>query len=160
MTTLFIVLCAKYLVALPVAVFLFFLIKGAQRRKHRFMWLSVIALPLAYTIARIAGHLYDNARPFVVGHFTPLVPHISDNGFPSDHTLIAATIAMIVLYFNRSWGIALWGIAILIGTARVLAGVHHMLDIIASMVIAIVSVILAHYILHYLRREHITYISK
>ncbi len=160
MTDLFIVLCAKYLVAVPVVVLLAFLLMGAKRRRHRLFWLSIISLPVAYLIARVAGHLYDNARPFVVEHFVPLIPHIPDNGFPSDHTLIAATIATLVLYFNRTWGIALWIVAIIIGTSRVLAGVHHTVDIVGSMIIAIVSVTLAHYILYYLRREHITYVSK
>ena len=160
MFDILIIVCAKYLVYVPVLVLLALLVRGARRRKHRLFWLTIISLPLAYMIARIAGHLYYNPRPCVVGHFTPLVAHVADNGFPSDHMLIAATIAMIVLYFNRRLGILLWIVALVIGTARVLAGVHHTADIIGSMVIATVSVIAGHYILHYLRREHLTYISK
>ena len=160
MVTLLIIFCAKYLVAVPVLALLAYFFLGVKRRRHRLVWLTVISFPLAYLIARILGHLFYSARPFVVGNFVPLIAHAADNGFPSDHTLIAATIAMVVLYFNRRWGVTLWIVAALIGIARVLAGVHHTSDIIGSMLIAIVSVIAAHYILYFLRRERLTYISK
>lgn len=160
MTALSIVFCAKYLVAVPVMVLLAFLFSRAKRRRHRMFWLTIVSLPLAYLIARVAGHLFYNARPFVANNFTPLIAHAADNGFPSDHMLIAATIATVVLYFNRRWGTALWIVAILIGAARVLAGVHHTLDIVGSAVIALASVVVAHYILYYLRRERTTYISE
>lgn len=158
--TVVIILCAKYLVAVPVLALLAYFSLSARRQKHRLLWLTVISFPLAYLIARILGHLFYSARPFVVGNFVPLIAHAADNGFPSDHTLIAATIAMVVLYFDRRWGIALWIIAALIGASRVLAGVHHIVDIIGAMIIAVAAVIAAHYILYYLRRERSTYISK
>ena len=155
-----IIIGAAYLIAVPVAALCAMLVYSVKQKRHRMFWLSLTSLPIAYLIARVAGHLYYDPRPFVVGHFTPLVAQVSDNGFPSDHMLIAATIASVVLYFNRPWGLALWVVALLIGIARVLAGVHHVVDIVGAGIIAIVAVVIAHYILYYLRREHITYISK
>ena len=158
--TLLIIFCAKYLVAVPVLALAAFFFVGVKRRRHRLLWLTVVAMPLAYMISRIAGHLYYNPRPFVVSHVAPLIAHAADNGFPSDHTLIAATIAGIVFYFNRAWGSALWVVALLIGTARVFAGVHHAVDVLGAVVISIAAVIIAHYVLYYLRRERVTYISE
>lgn len=159
MLQLLIIIGAKYLVVVPVVVLCILLVYSAKRTRRQMMWLTITAFPIAYLIARIAGHVYSDPRPFVIAHTVPLVAQISDNGFPSDHTLIAATIASVVFYFNRTWGIVLWVVAIVIGAARVLAGVHHTQDIIGAGAIAVVAVVAAHYILYYLRREHITYIS-
>ena len=52
-------------------------------------------------IALILGHLYYNPRPFVVGNFTPLISHSVDNGFPSDHVLLASAIASILYFFSK-----------------------------------------------------------
>jgi undecaprenyl-diphosphatase len=149
---LLIIFAAKYLIVLPVLVLLFYIFFTPGNTRRRLLWLSVIAMPVAYILARLAGLLYYNARPFVVGHFTPLVAHAADNGFPSDHVLFAATIAMIVLYVNKRAGAFLWIAALLIGIARVLAGVHHVLDIVTSIVIAVIAVVGSQYVISKLRR--------
>jgi undecaprenyl-diphosphatase len=76
----------------------------------------------------------------VIGHFIPLVLHVPDNGFPSDHVLLTSAIASIIFPFNRGTSTAAWIVAVLVGVSRVYVGVHHPIDIIGSMVIsAIVS---------------------
>src|SRR6185437_423090 len=140
MTDLLIVVAAKYLIAVPVLVLLAYFVFSRGKIVRQLAWLSLVALPVAYVLGRIAGLLYNDPRPFVVGHFMPLVAHAADNGFPSDHTLFAATIAMIVLYVDKRVGALLWLVTLIIGLARVWAGVHHATDIIASMVIAIIAV--------------------
>ena len=143
---------AKYLIALPVVILLWCLYALRGRKRREVLLLSVASLPLAYFVGFLLGHLYYNARPFVVGHFTPLIAHAADNGFPSDHTLLAATIAMIGLSISRRLGILLWILAVLIGVSRILAGVHHILDIVASMLIAIAVVSLVRFAFSHLRK--------
>ncbi|MDE1925315.1 MAG: phosphatase PAP2 family protein [Patescibacteria group bacterium] len=159
MLNLLIIFCAKYLIALPVIALFSYFLMAPRRIKYRLFWLAFISLPLAYALARLAGHLYYDARPFVVGNFVPLVAHVADNGFPSDHMLFASALAMLGLYFNRSLGVFLWIVAILIGLSRVGAGVHHFIDIAASAVIATVAVLIAHFALYYLRRKPTTRLS-
>ncbi|MDE2021534.1 MAG: phosphatase PAP2 family protein [Patescibacteria group bacterium] len=132
-----IVFIGSYVYLASVAIFIsyFFYAKRAQRR--RFLLLSVFTLPLSYLSGLLAGTLYYDPRPFVVLHITPLLPHAADNGFPSDHALLMGTIAAIVTVFSKRLGIVLWILAILVGAARVLAGVHHILDILGSFIIAI-----------------------
>lgn len=95
---------------------------------------------LTYVLGLIAGLLYTDPRPFVIGHFAPLIQHVADNGFPSDHTLLAASLAMVGMYWNKWLGVILWTIAILIGIARVYVGLHHQIDIAMSMIIAVAAV--------------------
>jgi undecaprenyl-diphosphatase len=80
---------------------------------------------------------YFDPRPFVTGHFAPLIPHNLDNGFPSDHTLLSSAIAMTVTLRNRSVGVVLWLLALLVGLARIASGLHSPTDVIASLVLAI-----------------------
>src|SRR6185437_14430901 len=143
---------AKYLVAVPFLVLVLYFILAKTEVKYRLVWMSVFGMAFAYALARIAGDLYNNPRPFVAGHFKPLIEHAADNGFPSDHTLFAATVAAIVFYFNKRMGLVLWVVALLISASRVAAGVHHAIDTVASMAIAIVAVLASHFLVRIIRK--------
>ena len=104
------------------------------------MRLSLISFPLTYILAKIAGYIIYDPRPFVVEHIKPLIAHAADNGFPSDHTLLTSVIASVIFAYNKKLGMVLFAISIAIGSARVLAGIHHPLDIVGAMVISIVAV--------------------
>ncbi len=99
---------------------------------------------IAFVFARISSAIFDNPRPFVEERFTPLVAHAADNGFPSDHTLLAAWLAAVIFVLDRRIGIAFAVVAFAIGLSRVMAGVHHIEDIIGSLVIVAISATLAH----------------
>lgn len=134
------IFAAKYLFVLPVLILIIFFL-----RKPRSAWkqMAIFAIPaglLSLLLGFIANHLYVNPRPFVVDNFTPLIPHAADNGFPSDHTLLVATIAMIGTLWNRKMGVVLWILALIVGLARVYVGLHHLTDVLGSIVISIIAV--------------------
>ena len=137
---LLIIFGAKYLIIISVLVTMSVVWIVPQKDRVRFTILLVLSLPIAYILAKIGGHFYMNDRPFVVGNFTPLVEHGADNGFPSDHTLLASSLAAVVTLIRPRIGVLLWLCAIVIGACRVLAGVHHVVDIIGAMIIAAVAV--------------------
>lgn len=105
--------------------------------------LSAISLPFAFVVGRALNHIIANPRPFVVENVSPLFLHGADNGFPSDHTLLAITVAAIILTYNRKLGVVLVILGLLVGSARVLAKVHHPIDIIGSTIIAFTCVYLS-----------------
>ncbi len=127
---------AKYLFALSPLIALVFFLKQSFDIKKKIVFFAVFAIPLIYLVAFLAGLAYDNPRPFVAENFIPLVEHAADNGFPSGHTLFTASIAAIIYFFNRRIGNILLLIAMAVGMSRVGAGVHHSIDILASIVIA------------------------
>lgn len=96
----------------------------------------IIAFPLTYIVAKIGSAFFESTRPFVVTGIPPLLSHAADNGFPSDHTLLSAACAALIFWSEKRLGAILMLIALLVGWARVLAGVHHWIDIFGSMVIA------------------------
>jgi len=142
---LFIVFGAKYLfLAIPAAAFFYFQRQPASEKKRLFL-LSVIALPLAYAVSRALGYFYYLPRPFVVGNFVPLVAHVPDNGFPSEHTLFSAAVSAVIYISDRKTGAALWLLTALVGLSRVMAGVHHFTDICGAMAISAASAWLARF---------------
>lgn len=106
-----------------------------------------MALPLIYIVSRVVAQFYYDPRPFVVGHFLPLIPHEPDNGFPSDHTLLGVAMAVVIYPFSKKISMISWTLAILAGTSRVLAGVHHLIDILGSAAIAILVGLIAYQLL-------------
>lgn len=87
----------------------------------------------------IGAHVYSHARPFIVTGIPPLFPHAADNGFPSDHTLLTAAIAAGLWKISKPLSVAAWAVALLVGIARVLAGVHWPIDIAGSIVFALLA---------------------
>ncbi|MHB8710010.1 MAG: phosphatase PAP2 family protein [Minisyncoccota bacterium] len=132
-----IVFVAKYFYLLSIAIFVGYFF--VAEKKKEFLIFSLFALPASYLLGLLASHLFYDPRPFVVSHSIPLFPHTADNGFPSDHALLTGALAAIVTVFSIPVGIMLWLLAFLIGVARVLAHVHHTLDIAGSFAIAALS---------------------
>ena len=129
---------AKYLfIVIGVIAFVYFL-KQPRGEQKRLVLFAALTLPLAYVVSKIGAFLYNDPRPFVAGHFVPLIPHEPDNGFPSDHVLLCASIAALIYPSSKRLSLALWALTLLVGFSRVYTGLHHPVDIIGSMLMAIV----------------------
>ena len=139
---------AKYffLVAIVATVLYFF--TQSREVKKKILILGLVSLPVIYVVAKLASLSHYNPRPFVVGNFTPLIPHADDNGFPSDHALILAAIASALYPFNKKIGLLLWLITLAVGLSRVYVGVHHLSDIFGSVIIAVLISSLARRLLN------------
>ena len=138
-----VIFTAKYLLFILAAIFVIATFLSRKSVRNSILKLAVFAFPLAYIIALIAGSLFYDTRPFVVEHVQPLIPHQPDNGFPSDHTLLAMVAAATMFVYRRNVGVLLAVLAILVGVSRVIAKVHHPVDIIASIAIAIIATFVA-----------------
>src|SRR5258708_18528394 len=124
-----------YIVLLAIAL-VWYLMQPRKAQIEMIAW-GVVALPLMYLLLVIAGMVYFDPRPFVVDNFTPLIPHAPDNGFPSDHTLLCSATSSIVFFYNKWFSGVLWILTALLGASRVYTGLHHPLDIPASVGMAV-----------------------
>jgi len=138
---------AKYLFLLVFLIAGLYFLRQPRAVQKKMVIFSLVSLPLIYLLATLAGSLYYNPRPFVAGGFIPLIPHIPDNGFPSDHVLMVSAVAAIICFFSRKAGLALLFISILVGISRVYVGVHHPIDVIASMIISFAGASVGHKLL-------------
>ena len=102
-----------------------------------FLLLSSLVFSGTFLLSRLLSFFIKIPRPFVVDSINPLFPHVIDNGFPSDHTLLTATIAASVFVFNKKLGSLLFVLTAFVGLARVIAGVHHISDIVGAIIISI-----------------------
>ncbi len=143
-----VILSAKYLyiVIILAAIGLTFY-KTKMEKRIEMIVTAIFAAIIVLALIWLSRHLIYSARPFVVGHFTPLIPHVADNGFPSDHTAISMGAALVIYLFNKYAGIILAVLALWVGIARVLAGVHHPIDIFGSIIIALIAIMAAKLIL-------------
>ncbi|MSR70691.1 phosphatase PAP2 family protein [Candidatus Kaiserbacteria bacterium] len=141
--TLLIILAAKYLIfiiALGAAAAVGVAVRGGRRE---LLWVLGVALPLGYALARLAGLFFAHQQPFALEGFTPLIPHDVDNAFPSDHTVIAGVFASVAFLADKRVGIALWVLTLLVGAARVSAGLHYPIDILAAALLALLATLAA-----------------
>ncbi len=136
-----IIFCAKYLIYIMGIAFLY--IGYTTKDRERFIRLTVVTALLALLFLFVGRLAYDNPRPFVVTGIPPLVAHAPDNGFPSGHALAAGIMAAVVMVPSPLAGIFFWIAAVLVGAGRVLARVHHVIDVLASFLIVLVSLRLA-----------------
>ena len=143
---------AKYLFVLSLTISGLYFLTQERNVKKQIILFAVTSLLFSYVLALAASHFYFNARPFVVEHFIPLIPHAPDNGFPSDHALLVSSIAIIGLYLNKRLGVLLSAIAVLVMAGRVYVGVHHVIDVVASAGISLFAITLVHFLVRF--REH------
>ena len=98
------------------------------------------AISFAFGLLIILGldHAVYRPRPFVELSFAPLFAHAAETSFPSDHTLIGVSLVGPLLW--RQWRFGIWLVlwALVVGFARVAAGVHYPTDIIGSAALAAV----------------------
>ena len=147
---------AKYLFIVEIVLIAVYFFLQKRDKQKSIIILSIIFLPLTYILSKVLASLYSDPRPFIVNHFTPLISSSTDNGFPSDHTLLASAIASILFVNNKKLGVVAWIVAILVGVSRVLTGVHHIVDILGSMFIVTLAMwIVKNYIIPSLKSPNI-----
>lgn len=141
--TALIIFCANYLILVVALLAAYFLLTAPHRYRRELAITMALALVLTYTLGQIAGAAYYDARPFVANHLTPLIPHVPDNGFPSDHALLAFGLAAAFLPFSKKQGLILLGLGGVIAAARVMANVHHVIDMVGALFCALLATTLA-----------------
>ena len=136
---------AQYALELYVVLFLvawFTLPKVEMERRHALVVMGCSGI-LALIINVLISHVWFRPRPFVSlpkGTFTKLIPHSADSSFPSDHTAGSFGFAAGSWSKAQSWvSRSFTGVAILVSIARVYTGVHWPTDVLAGIVIGIIS---------------------
>ena len=132
------IFAANYLWYVIIGITVVYFLTLSRPEQKRMLIFAALVLPLVYLFSLLGGALYYDARPFVVEHFNPLIPHKPSNGFPSDHVLWSAATAATIFPSNKYVSLILWLLTILVGASRVHVGVHHLMDVVGSILTAIV----------------------
>jgi len=137
------VIAAKYM---PLFVVVGMVILWIQNGKHTRdivlygFYAAIIGLLINYLI----GLVYYHPRPFMIPTGTLLFSYPGDSSFPSDHSTIIFSMALMLIYFKetRIAGLIFLLLGVLGGIARVFAGVHFPLDIVGSLIVSVVSIMI------------------
>ena len=112
---------------------------GATRQKYQIGVLAALSsMALSSGTVFAINALYFRPRPFVDLEVSMLFYQPTDSSFPSNPAAATFAIAAAVWGVDRRVGTALFAVAAAYGFARVYAGVHYPLDIVASALIAVV----------------------
>ena len=141
-----VVFIAQYLFLVPLVVLGVLFIRSGKSERVHLAVVAAVAIATAFLLAKLGNHFIIDQRPFMRDGIAPLFKSSNDNGFPSDHTLVAAIASLIVLSMKRTWGLVLLALSLLIGWARVYSGVHHLADVVGSIAIAGIAVCVGVYV--------------
>lgn len=108
-------------------------------------WALTVAIMLVLSLlfSRIGAGIHADPRPFTLDHVKPLISHPADNGFPSDHALLAAAIVAAVLLASPAWSVPFVVLGFLVDWARVGAGLHHVEDVVGSTLFVLLATVVA-----------------
>lgn len=101
--------------------------------------LETIIKPLAaFATVTVFRKVINRSRPYEAMDIVPLKQHKVGESFPSRHAVSAMIIALVCFNVNIYLGLFALGVAIIMSLCRVLAGVHYLSDVVASMIIALI----------------------
>lgn len=138
---------AKYFIFLPVLISVGWLAFTKSKNRLRYLVILVLGSVIAALLTKLGTTFIHDPRPFVSNGVVPYFQSSTDNGFPSDHTVFATVFAAAMWPFSKGLSIAMYAITLLIGTSRVVAGVHHGWDIVGGLIIGTVAVAVAYWFL-------------
>lgn len=137
----FVIFAADYLQYVLAAVFLFLLFCAGYSRKEKIEIFLITATSMVVArsgVTELIRFLYHRPRPFMVYSVNQLVANGSYS-FPSGHAALFFAMATAIYFYNKKWGAWFFIAAILMGAARVIAGVHYPTDILGGAAIGILS---------------------
>lgn len=126
---------------LPYVIILLFVAFVFFKREHYKKSLLLLGTGLGaglfarYVLVDLIRLFVNSPRPFaVLESVNPLVVHEATASFPSGHAAFFGALAMVVFLVNKKAGVIFFLLALFVGIARVMAGIHWPLDIIAGII--------------------------
>lgn len=131
-----------YLVILTAGLYLIF-----YRKSWREFFVVFFSGGLAVFFDLILKHLIQAPRPFIaLADIQTLFPE-TGFAFPSGHATFFAALAVAIFFFHRKAGLVSMLLALLIGLARITAGVHFPVDILGGSALgALVACMVAYFL--------------
>jgi undecaprenyl-diphosphatase len=121
---------------------------GPGRRLAAAGWACIAPL-LALAVNQPVGRLVGEARPYAAHPgLLVLASRTSDFSFPSDHAVMAGTVAAGLLLVSRRWGLVAAGAAVLMACARVYIAAHYPWDVVAGLALGAAVAVLGWLVLH------------
>jgi undecaprenyl-diphosphatase len=132
---------AQDLIYLIIGLLALVVVLRVRRHELRPVLTCAVALIVTFLLGLLAASLHPEKRPFQAHRVHQLIAHAPGQSFPSDHATASFGIALAVAAFlSWRWGLLLFALAIVVGFARVYAGIHYPGDIAGSLLVAALGV--------------------
>lgn len=150
----FIVFCATWLGIIAIAwviVYLLFrpipnhsLFAPLENLPRRFsnFFILFITVMTSYVASVALKNYFAIGRPALLNIDLRPLMQLSDYGFPSSHAAFYAALAVSLFFIHHRAGLFAGLLALVIGTARIMAGVHTPLDILGGFVLGTLIAVL------------------
>lgn len=136
---LIIIFSAEYLGYILLAVFLIWFWKNRSAGWQQLFVPLISALVSRFVFTELIRFLYYRPRPFVSGNISALIEPIQSASFPSGHAAFFFALSAGIYSFNKKTGLWFFTGSLVIGLARVFAGVHYFSDIIGGVIVGLLS---------------------
>ena len=138
------VFCAAWLVFVLAAAWLLAMALRRDSISLSLLVRLVALVMLSFLLAKVLNRVIADPRPYLVEHLTPFAPVSRDNGFPSDHTLMAAAFTASFWWIDRRLIIPFALGMLLVMLGRLGIGAHHTLDVVGSVgIVAFVTLLVS-----------------
>jgi len=146
-----IVFCGEYLIYL-VVLFVFWHAYRLWRKHGGKAFIPYLEALVSVAIGNavlvpVVRIFYERVRPYVAFHLTHNLLIDPAFSFPSGHTIFMFALATSIFFYDKKFGTFLYVCGILIGVARIAAGVHYPSDIFGGAVFGIAIGILVYKII-------------
>lgn len=130
---------AKYLILITI-IFIIFLI---HKNFKNFSFIIKILFSIFYSTIFyfILSKAFPYPRPFDMSFGYHFITHVSNNSYPSKHSIVVFTFAFSFFFCNYWFFVILLIISISISLSRIYLGLHWPLDILSSMLASLLSCI-------------------
>jgi undecaprenyl-diphosphatase len=146
----FVVFLGNYSAYLLVALALYWVWreKNWRRRFYYFAFVALAVILASGIITPVIRAVHQRPRPFELLNFTPLIGHETVSSIPSGHATFFFAIAF-AFYFAgwRRRGAYFAAAAMVMGIARVVGGAHWPLDIVAGILVGLISAFVVKWLL-------------
>ena len=133
------IFCAEYLVFVLAALWVVVVAISYRSVSLAFLVRTVALAAISFGLSLILTNVVSDPRPYVQEHLkTTLVPIATDNGFPSDHVLLASFLMVSLWWLARRYIPVFVVGMVLVALARLGIAAHHTLDVAGSLVIVLV----------------------
>ena len=134
-----IIFLAEYLIYFMVLGGLIYLFFAYQKKWKKFFDLILATVLSRLIITEGIRFFYYHPRPFLTYSVNQLLNHDISSSFPSGHMTFIFPLIAFVYFENKKLGIVFGILGILMGLARIAAGVHYPLDILGGILLGIFS---------------------
>ncbi len=101
--------------------------------------LALAALVSRGILTETIRYFFFRPRPFAAMNFEPLINHAANASLPSGHAALYFALAFAIFLLNKKWGAWFTVFTAVAGLARVMAGAHWPLDIVAGALTGLIA---------------------